>query len=271
MKKSIGIFVLTSLLAFLAIFFFCNDVINEILNHKNGLLPFIFMVSTGFLMIALLIDLFLKQGISIFFFLNFQILGYFLRNDVLWPSFLIWNINYFAIIIILLAFFMLVFIVFYKIFNSENLFTKNWKGKEKINWSWKADSIFSKAASVAILGVIIICLLYVPFRTVLMIGYFSAQEDFVLETKIIGKGADKGLMSKGSGYYHRFWKLDVNDKIEKFWVFAAVASSNKNCVSIDPEVGSLLKIKAKKGFLGTAIIDVLEIKNPDGKIRCEEH
>lgn len=269
MKKSIGIFVLTNLVVFLAIFFYWNDGIHPILNKRNGLLPFIFLVSTVLLMTSLVVDLFLKQGLSIFFFLKFQILGYFLRNDVLWPSFLIWNINYFTIIIILLAFFILVFIVFYKVFTSENLFTKHRKGKEKMNWSWKKDSLFSKIFSVATLGIMLFCLTYVPLRTILMMGYLFAQEDLIINTKIIVTGADQGLSGKGSGYYHRFWKVNVHGKSEKFWVFAATSSDAKNCAWDDPEVGSLIKIKAKKGFLGTAIIDVLEIKNPDGKIRCE--
>ncbi|WP_157262931.1 hypothetical protein [Pedobacter steynii] len=250
-----------------------HNFISHLLSNENWIMPVIFLGFSLVLLISLTVDFFWKKGFSIFFLLLFYILGFFLKNDMLWAARLLWNKNHLLIFFCTLLFLALVSAVLYRLYHSDNVWTKHYQNKPKTSAqkSWKEESIFIKIVTLPFFGLLIYFMASVPFNAVSVAGYLACNQEVKKTAGITNKGAVRGS-GRGSGFYHRYWTIDIDNREERFWIYAAVnteTSKGLPCSAHDPEVGSTLLINGREGLFGFAYDQVVEIKSPDHRIYCE--
>lgn len=79
--------------------------------------------------------------------------------------------------------------------------------------------------------------------------------------------------TRGKNFYHRYWKIDLDGKPEKFWVYAAAntepVEGHKCSTNTDPEVGSSLVIIGREGIFGFSYDRVIKILDSKGNTICD--
>jgi len=221
------------------------------------------------LLLLIIADLLFRKKISIYALTAVYAFSFFTGNDALWASELVWHKQELMTILPPLIFILLFAVVIYRADPTMKwMYGKKTATGEPQPGKWNELSGANKTFTIIGITVAFVFAMYVPCKVNLTIGYLSAAEPVIKHAKVIGAGS-----TRGKYYYHRYWRLMIDGKEEKFWVYAAAktepVAAHTCSTNPDPEPGSELKIQGRNGIYGFSYDKVLWIKGSNGAIICD--
>ncbi len=274
-KKNSTLLKLISIFALAAMswWFWYDDIITQAglrLNLDSFLpLPQCILVLWWLLLLLIIADLLFRKKMSLYALPAVYAFSFFTGSDTLWASELVWQKQELMTILLPLIFVFLCAGVIYRVDPEMKwLYGKQTAANEYHPKKWNELSGANKTFTVIGMIAAFAFTVYVPYKVNLTIGYLSAAEPVIKHAKIIGAGS-----TRGKYYYHRYWLIMIDDKEEKFWVYAAAktepVAAHTCSTNPDPEPGSELKIQGRNGIYGFAYDKVIWIKGSNGRVICD--